>query len=167
MATPAHLDRVDALLADPRPHPPEDTDHPTGYCGPGYRVEELSVSREFWDDPDAMACDREHDLAQGALEALAEVFTARWGRPYEVDLFSYLRASFDAQDAGYRPAEPVGLLCQQAVTLHVWPLPGAERWLGLCVGQGDKELPVVLSAALADGPAPAPTAPDPAPDPAP
>ncbi|MFJ9776725.1 hypothetical protein ACIRVF_36755 [Kitasatospora sp. NPDC101157] len=162
MTTPADLARIDGLLADPHPFPPEDTDHATGRAGPGYRVEELYVSRAFFDgedgddDEDGQACDREHHLAQARLDALAREFTTRWGSPQAVDLFSYLRAS---SDRDHQAPEPVALLCQQAVTLHVWPLPGGRRWIGLSVGQADKELPVVLHTTLAEGPAPAPTVP--------
>lgn len=156
---PQHLDRVDALLADPRPYTPADADHATGHAGPGYRVEELYVSRDFrHDEEDRQACEREHDLAEARLAALAEVLTARWGSPHTVDLFSYLRAGYDWECAARPVPEPLALLSCKAVTLHVWPLPdggAGPRWLGLSVGQEDKELPVVLSATLADGPVPA------------
>ncbi|MER7672817.1 hypothetical protein ABTY61_30795 [Kitasatospora sp. NPDC096128] len=156
----AHLARVDELLADPRPFPPRDTDHATGCGGPGWRIEELYVSRQFWDDEYGEAREREYELAEARLDALAGVFTARWGSPYTVDLFPYLRAACDGEEPGCEAPAPVTLLSWTAVTLHVWPLPGG-RWLGLSVGQEDKELPVVLSAVLCDGPAPAPAAPDP------
>ncbi|MFF2078020.1 hypothetical protein ACFVXG_25090 [Kitasatospora sp. NPDC058162] len=164
VTTSAYLARVDELLADPRPFPPRDTDHATGWGGPGWLIEELYVSREFWDDEDdddGEAREREYELAEARLDALAGVFTARWGSPYTVDLFSYLRADCDGEGSGYEAPEPVTLLSWKAVTLNVWPLPGGGRWLGLSVGQEDKELPVVLSAALCEGPAPAPAAPGP------
>ncbi|MFB7911523.1 hypothetical protein ACFC1T_34335 [Kitasatospora sp. NPDC056076] len=158
-----YLARVDELLAGPRPFPSEVGGHRAGYCGPGWWVEELGVSRDFWDGDDG-AREREYELAQARLAALAGVFTARWGGPYEIDLWPHLRASVEGEDGGgHRPAPVVDLLCQWVVVLHVWPLPGGGRWLGLGLGQQDKELPVVLYAALADGPVPSPAAP--APDP--
>ncbi|MGW2377698.1 MULTISPECIES: hypothetical protein [Kitasatospora] len=159
MTTAAHLARIDALLADSHPFPLRKREYAAGFAGPGYRVEELSVSRDFFDDAEGQAVERELDAAGARLDALARVFTARWGRAQAVDLFSYLRASFDAdQDGGHPVPEPVALLCQKAVTLQVWTLPGGGRWIGLGVGQEDRELPVVLYAVLAAAPAPAPAA---------
>ncbi|MFH8383890.1 hypothetical protein ACH4E7_23575 [Kitasatospora sp. NPDC018058] len=158
--TPELLARIDDLLARERPYPQKEVVDGEGYGGPGYRVLELDVSGDFWDDEDGQACERAHDEADARLEALAAVLTARWGEPYDVDLWSYLVAGYGWDHPGRPSPVPLGLLSGKAVTLRVWPLPGAgARWLGLAVGQEDKELPVVLLAALADGPAPAPCAP--------
>jgi hypothetical protein len=160
---PGHLARIDDLLAREHPYPEREVIDDDGYGGPGYRVLELLVSEDFWDDEDGQACERAHDVAGAHLEALAAVLTARWGSPYDVDLWSYLVAGYGWDHPGSPSPVPLGLLSGTAITLRVWPLPGDGRWLGLAVGQGDKELPVVLLAALADGPAPAPSAPPGAP----
>ncbi|KJS63723.1 hypothetical protein [Streptomyces rubellomurinus] len=153
----AHLAALDDLLA--RPYPAAETGDATGYGGPGWWVQDLYVSGEFWDDEDGEALQRADEEAAGHFDALARALTARWGEPFTVDLWSYLVASFDGEQPGREAPEPIGLLSGRATALHVWPLPGGGRWLGLAVGQEDKELPVVLSVAVAAGPAPAPVAP--------
>ncbi|WP_157876068.1 hypothetical protein [Peterkaempfera griseoplana] len=45
------------------------------------------------------------------------------------------------------------------MTLHVWRRPDADRWIGLAIGQGDKELPFELFAAVGVGEALRPPAP--------
>ncbi|MEU6235954.1 hypothetical protein [Kitasatospora sp. NPDC047058] len=150
-----HLAVIDEMLAQPFPESRQ-ADR-TGHAGPDHRVRTLWYSRDFWDDEDGRAM-HEADAAMSAhLDGLVAVFTDRWGDPLDVDLWSYLTAGYE--DAGTPDApEPVGSLCQLAVTLWVWTLPGRDRWLGLTIGQGDKELPLELLAAVGRGPAPAPSA---------
>lgn len=31
--------------------------------------------------------------------------------------------------------EPLNILCQQAGSMQVWPLPGSSRWLSLTIAQ--------------------------------
>ncbi|MFI1524601.1 hypothetical protein [Kitasatospora cineracea] len=44
--------------------------------------------------------------------------------------------------------EPLDYISQQAVSMQVWPLPDSGRWLALAIGQADKELPLILFAAV-------------------
>ncbi|WP_165914338.1 hypothetical protein [Streptomyces sp. AcE210] len=44
--------------------------------------------------------------------------------------------------------EPINSLCEQAGSMQLWLLPEADRWLALTIGQGDKELPLELLAAV-------------------
>ncbi|MGA5822340.1 hypothetical protein ACPC54_31290 [Kitasatospora sp. NPDC094028] len=153
----AHLAALDDLLT--RPYPETETVEATGYGGPGWRVRDLYVSGEFWDDEDGEALQRAEEEAAAHFDALAGALTARWGEPSTVDLWSYLVAGFDGEFPGRAAPEPIGLLSGRATALRVWPLPDGGRWLGLAVGQEDRELPVILSAAVAAGPVPELTAP--------
>ncbi|WP_329582574.1 hypothetical protein [Streptomyces sp. NBC_01361] len=46
--------------------------------------------------------------------------------------------------------EPINSLCEQAGSMQLWLLPEADRWLALTIGQGDKELPLELLAAVGE-----------------
>ncbi|MGW2839359.1 hypothetical protein ACWCWD_16345 [Streptomyces sp. NPDC001493] len=44
--------------------------------------------------------------------------------------------------------EPLDELSRHAVSMRVWPLPDGDRRLAPAVGQADKELPLILFAAI-------------------
>ncbi|MFD0275038.1 hypothetical protein ACFVHB_14220 [Kitasatospora sp. NPDC127111] len=152
-----HVAAIDGMLAQPFPETAR-ADR-TGHAGPGHRVRLLRESRDFWDDEDGRAMQEADAEMSACLDALVAVFTDRWGEPVDVDLWSYLTAGYEDDGAADVP-EPIESLCQLAVTLWVWPLPEHDRWLGLTVGQGDKELPLELLAAVGRGPVPARSAKD-------
>ncbi|MFJ8623413.1 hypothetical protein ACIRD3_11275 [Kitasatospora sp. NPDC093550] len=150
------LPAIDELLA--RPYPPAPT--ASGEGGPTWWVDSRFLSGDFWDDEDNNALHEADARAQELLDALTEALTARWGSPATVDLWSYLTADYEnPRSEPYEPYEPIDRLSQLATELLVWPLDGGTRWLGLTVGQGDRELPLELLTAVAEGPPPAPTAP--------
>jgi hypothetical protein len=133
---------MEDLLA--QPFPETNSHDATGCGGPGHHVRVLRASQEFWDDHDGEAA-READADLHAhLDALIAALTARWGEPLVVDLSPYLRAGFE----GEAVSEPINFLSQQAGSMQAWPHRDSGRWLGLTVGQADKELPLELLAAV-------------------
>ncbi|MFF7364185.1 hypothetical protein [Streptomyces sp. NPDC008125] len=142
MTTEEHLSTIDALAVRPFPEAPR-TDA-TGSGGPRHHVRVLQVSRDFWDDDDGQAwVEAEADM-MACLDDLAAHLTTRWGHPFFVELGPFLSAALDGESV----PEPLDELSQQAVSMRVWPLPGADRWLALAVGQADKELPLILFVAI-------------------
>ena len=81
---------------------------------------------------------------QTCLDDLAARLTTRWGNAFVVDLGPYLSASCEGEPV----PEPLDYLSQQVVRMQVWPLPDSGRWLALAIGQADKELPLILFAAV-------------------
>ncbi|MFF4694090.1 hypothetical protein [Streptomyces sp. NPDC001307] len=137
-----YLALIDELLAQPFPEANFHDD--TGWGGPEHRVRILRASQEFWDDDDGQAA-READADLRAyLDALIAALTARWGEPLVVDLLPYLRAGLE----GEAVSEPINCLSQLAGSMQAWPRREPGRWLGLAIGQGDKELPLELLAAV-------------------
>lgn len=118
----------------------------TGCGGPGHHLCTLRASQGFWEDLDGEAArEAEADL-QADLAALMAMLTDRWGESITVDLRQYLRAGL----AGAAVPEPVNSLCGLAGSMQVWPHPENGRWLALTIGQGDKELPLELLAAVGE-----------------
>ncbi|WP_156110807.1 hypothetical protein [Streptomyces adustus] len=137
-----YLTLINELLAQPFPETSfSDVD---GYGGPGHRVGYLHVSQEFWDDEDGQAWREVEARLRACLDALAAALTERWGDPLAVDLWSCLKDVC----AGETVPEPLRSLCQSAVSLQAWPLRDRDRWIGLALGQDDKELPLVLYATV-------------------
>ncbi|MFD7399382.1 hypothetical protein ACFV60_30635 [Streptomyces virginiae] len=149
MTTPDPCDQclpmVDELLT--LPFPVTDTDDSTGYAGPGHRVRYLRNSQDFWDD-DGQAWDQAHAELEACLDDLTDTLRARWGDPLTVDLEAYLTAGLDGKEV----PEPLEYLSQHAMNMRAWPLPDGTHWLGLALGQADKELPLILYAAIGTGP---------------
>ncbi|MGW4675296.1 hypothetical protein [Streptomyces sp. NPDC004324] len=142
MTTEEYLSTIDALAV--QPFPEVTYDDTSGGGGPEHHVRDLQVTRDFWDDDDGQAwVEAEADL-QARLDALAACLTDRWGRAFVVDLGPYLSASCEGEPV----PEPLDNLSQQAVSMQVWPLPDNDRWLALAIGQADKELPLILFAAV-------------------
>ncbi|WP_406424285.1 hypothetical protein [Streptomyces sp. NBC_01589] len=137
-----YLSLIDELLA--QPFPETDFYDNTGCGGPEHRVRILRASQEFWDDDDGQAA-READADLRAyLDALTTALTKRWGEPLIVDLWPYLRAGFDGEVV----SEPINFLSQLARSMQAWPNRDSGRWFALIIGQGDKELPLELLAAV-------------------
>lgn len=107
-------------------------------------MRELQVSRDFWDDDDGQAWVEAEAELQACLDDLAASLTTRWGNAFVVDLGPYLSAGCEGEPV----PEPLDYLSQQAVSMQVWPLPDSGRWLALAIGQADKELPLILFAAV-------------------
>ncbi|MFE2109202.1 hypothetical protein ACFXAF_25525 [Kitasatospora sp. NPDC059463] len=142
MTTEEYLSTIDALAV--QPFPEVTYVDASGGGGPEHHVRDLEVSRDFWDDDDGHAwVDAEAEL-QARLDDLAARLTDRWGSAFVVDLGPYLSAGC----VGEPVPEPLGHLSQQAVSMQVWPLPDNDRWLALAIGQADKELPLILFAAV-------------------
>ncbi|WP_406099213.1 hypothetical protein [Streptomyces sp. NBC_01013] len=142
MTTEEHLSTIDALAV--RPFPEAAYIEASGGGGPEHHVRDLQVSRDFWDDDDGQAWVEAEAELQGCLDDLSVRLTTRWGNAFVVDLGPYLHAGCEGEPA----PEPLNYLSQQAVTMRVWPLPDGDRWLALALGQGDKELPLILLAAV-------------------
>ncbi|MEU8800463.1 hypothetical protein [Spirillospora sp. NPDC048819] len=139
------LDIVDGLLV--LPFPAEDTVEGDRSSGPGYHLCALQASRDFWDDDGAEVIEAAAEEIDTALQALVAALTARWGGPEPIDLGPYLWGESEVP-------EPVNRLCQLSGEMLVWRRPDAGRWVALCVGQGDREFPIELLAAVGETPVP-------------
>ncbi|WP_426570288.1 hypothetical protein [Streptomyces canus] len=83
------------------------------------------------------------------LTALVTVLAERWGSPTVVDLWPYL--GLDNPDGpDIEAPEPLGSLCNLAGSMQMWQLPSTGRWLGLTIGQVDREFPFELLAAVGE-----------------
>ncbi|MER6444134.1 hypothetical protein [Streptomyces venezuelae] len=156
MTTPAPcgqcLPVIDELLA--QPFPAAATTDDTGHAGPDHKVRDLRISQDFWDDEDGQAWDQAHADLEACLDDLTHTLTTRWGDPLAVDLWAWLTAGLNGDLNGQEVSEPVAYLSQNAMNMRAWQLPGGAHWLGLALGQADKELPLVLYAAIGTGPVP-------------
>jgi hypothetical protein len=137
-----YLCLIEELLA--QPFPEADFHDATGCGGPEHRVRILRASEEFWDDDDGQAARQADADMQTCLDALVAALTARWGEPLAVDLLPYLRSGLEGETV----SEPINSLSQLAGSMQAWPHQSSGRWLGLTIGQGDKELPLELLAAV-------------------
>ncbi|GHF33397.1 hypothetical protein E5082_30670 [Streptomyces griseoluteus] len=137
-----YLSLIDELLAQPFPEANFSDD--TGCGGPDHRVRILRASQEFWDDDDGEAARKAEAELRAYLDALIAALTARWDEPLVVDLLPYLRAGLE----GEAVSEPINYMSQLAGSMQAWPRRDPGRWLGLAIGQGDKELPLELLAAV-------------------
>ncbi|WP_327174155.1 hypothetical protein OG599_01940 [Streptomyces sp. NBC_01335] len=142
MTTQEHLSTIDALVVEPFPEAP--CADATGSGGPQHHIRVLQVSRDFWDDDDGRAWVQAEAGLMACLDDLAARLTTRWGDAFVVDLGPFLSAALDGESV----PEPLDDLSQQVVSMRVWPLPDGDRWLALAVGQADKELPLILYAAI-------------------
>ncbi|UKY54738.1 hypothetical protein [Streptomyces inhibens] len=142
MTTEEYFATIDELAVQPFPEATyADT---SGEGGPEHHVRVLMVSRDFWDDDDGQAWVGAEAELQTCLDDLAARLTTRWGNAFVVDLGPYLSASCEGEPV----PEPLDYLSQQVVRMQVWPLPDSGRWLALAIGQADKELPLILFAAV-------------------
>ncbi|WP_344238768.1 hypothetical protein [Actinocorallia libanotica] len=132
---------VEELLA--LPFPREDTRGEVRDSGPGYHVQVLQASRDFWDDRDEEIVEAAEEEIDAAFRALATALTARWGEPETVDLDPYLWSEEPAP-------EPLGRLSMLSGRMLVWRRPVPGRWVALAVGQADREFPIELLAAIGE-----------------
>ncbi|QES52001.1 hypothetical protein DEJ50_33425 [Streptomyces venezuelae] len=142
MTTEKYLSTIEALAVQPFP----EVAHvdASGEGGPEHHVRVLQVSRDFWDDDEGQAWVEAEAELQACLDDLAARLTTWWGNAFVVDLGPYLSAGYEGESV----PEPLDYLSQQAVSMQVWPLPDRGRWLALSIGQADKELPLILFAAV-------------------
>ncbi|MET9468745.1 hypothetical protein ABZY44_28925 [Streptomyces sp. NPDC006544] len=145
-ATPeACLPLIDGLAT--RPFSETVFQDATGDGGPDHLIRVLHRSRDFWDAEDLQVWEQVDAELSACLDALIAVCTARWGDPLVVDLWAGCGDEY-GDDAGDDVPEPLRTLGQVTTSMHAWPLPGGDRWLGLALGQADKELPMELLAAV-------------------
>lgn len=142
MSTEEYLSTIDALAV--QPFPAVAYADASGGGGPEHHVRELQVSRDFWDDDDGQAWVEAEAELQACLRDLEARLTTRWGNAFVVDLGPYLRAACEGESV----PEPLDHLSGEVVSMQVWPLPDSDRWLALAIGQADKELPLILFAAV-------------------
>ncbi|MFJ9871166.1 hypothetical protein [Streptomyces sp. NPDC101165] len=142
MTTEEYISTIDAMVV--QPFPEVTYVDSSGEGGPEHHVRELQVSRDFWDEDDGQAWAKAEAELQACLNDLAARLTTRWGHAFVVDLGPYLSASCEGEPV----PEPLDYLSQQVVSMQVWPLPDSGRWLALALGQADKELPLILFAAV-------------------
>ncbi|MFI0772175.1 hypothetical protein ACH4TQ_46015 [Streptomyces sp. NPDC021218] len=111
--------------------------------GPGFHVADLRVSEEFW-DADLTRVEEVLEEFKAELSVLVQVLTLRWGAPDVLDLTDSLERSA----MGEPVPPPLDTLCGYVPELSIWRLEG--RWVGLGVGQGDRELPFQLLVAIGE-----------------
>ncbi|MFD7732152.1 hypothetical protein ACFV6F_17400 [Kitasatospora phosalacinea] len=118
---------------------------PEGWGGPGFHLLVLQESQDFWDGRGPEVTGPAEQEIEDAEQALAALLTARWGAPESVDLWRHV----DAADPAPLP-EPLEFLGMSSGSALVWRLPGAVRWVGLSIGQGDPEFPIQLLLAVGE-----------------
>ncbi len=111
---------------------------------PRYMIMFLRESQDFWDDEERDLIDSVWAEYLGHSDDLAANLAAVWGRPTRVPLGPVLDRSNAGEIIPPLPDE----LSQFAVHVDVWRV--GNRVVCLGVGQHDKELPVVLFAAVGD-----------------
>ncbi|GAA2376371.1 hypothetical protein GCM10010404_35250 [Nonomuraea africana] len=99
----------------------------------------LQAGQDFWDDRREEVVEAAEEEIDAALQALVAALTARWGEP-------------EPYADGEGPAsEPMNELCRLSGEMLAWRRWVAGRWVGLAVGQADREFPIVLLAAVGRG----------------
>ncbi|TVL87822.1 hypothetical protein [Streptomyces sp. SAJ15] len=137
-----HLAAIDELRA--RPFPDRPVSGPLLESGPGFHIADLRVSEDFWDADLARVAEVDEEF-DAELRCLIQALSRRWGEPEAVDLTDHLERS-----ALHEPVPPpLDSLCSYVGRLHAWRVDG--RWVAVGVGQGDRELPIQLVAAIGEG----------------
>ncbi|MEU3724849.1 hypothetical protein [Streptomyces sp. NPDC031705] len=139
MTTAEHLETIDRLRA--QGFPPEPAVSGDQSSGPGYRLVQLSRTRDFWDD-DGAGREEAADQISAEYGALTQALTDRWGPPQVFGLASLLDRGFDGEEI----PEPWNELCNTTDHVHLWRVE--EQWLLMCVAQWDKEFPFMLLAGV-------------------
>ncbi|MEV7388325.1 MULTISPECIES: hypothetical protein [unclassified Streptomyces] len=148
-STEEQLSIIDDLTALPFPEHEGHSNTQHGWGGPGYHVAVLRQSRDFWDVPDPETVTAAEEELETDLSALVTVLAGRWGSPTEVDLWPYL--GLDHPDyPNIEAPEPLCSLCNLAGSMRMWQVPSTDRWLGLTIGQVDREFPFELLAAVGE-----------------
>ncbi|TJZ59266.1 hypothetical protein FCH28_04020 [Streptomyces piniterrae] len=111
--------------------------------GPGFHIADLRVSGDFW-DADLTEVAAALDEFEAELTALVQALSLRWGPPGILDLGAHLERS--AMGIPVRP--PLDSLCGYVPQMYGWRVAG--RWVGVGVGQGDRELPFQLLVAVGE-----------------
>ncbi|MET7765156.1 hypothetical protein ABZS86_15840 [Streptomyces sp. NPDC005355] len=111
--------------------------------GPGFHVADLRVSEDFW-DADLTRVEEVLEEFEAELSVLVHALTVRWGAPAVLDLTGHL----ERQAMGEPVPPPLDALCGYVPELHIWRVD--DRWVGLGVGQGDRELPFQLLLAVGE-----------------
>ncbi|MEU9974277.1 hypothetical protein [Streptomyces sp. NPDC051014] len=150
--TDDQLSILDGLIHRPFPDEEGRPDANGQWGGPGFHLAVLRESQDFWEDRSTEIVDAAEEELAADLAAPAVVLTGRWGAPEAIDLRPYLGLD-DPDYPGNEAPEPLSYLCNVAVDMRVWRVPTAGRWLGLTIGQGDRELPFELLAAVGESPA--------------
>ncbi|MFJ5800844.1 hypothetical protein [Streptomyces decoyicus] len=112
--------------------------------GPGFHIAGLRVSQEFWDADLAEVAEAAEEF-EAELTALVQALSLRWGGPEVTDLADDLERS--ARGIPVRP--PLDTLCGYVPRMYGWRVQ--SRWIGVGVGQGDRELPFQLLVAVGEG----------------
>ncbi|TQM67100.1 hypothetical protein FHX41_0699 [Actinomadura hallensis] len=102
---------VDELLV--LPFPRQETRDGERSSGPGYHVQALKASRDFWDGRDEETFQAAEDEIDTALQEVRAALTERWDAPEAVDLEPYLRPD------GPVP-EPINQLCMLTTKTLLW-----------------------------------------------
>ncbi|MFF2119611.1 hypothetical protein ACFVXH_20015 [Kitasatospora sp. NPDC058184] len=142
------LSVLDSLLAAPFPER-ADTRTEHGWGGPGHQLAVLRASRDFWDAPGPETVTEAEEELEADLTALTAVLADRWGAPDTIDLWSHL--GYDQPDfADTDGPEPLVSLASLVFHLPVWRVPSTGRWVGLIIGQADREFPLELLVAIGE-----------------
>ncbi|MGP3998912.1 hypothetical protein [Streptomyces sp. 8N706] len=142
MTTVEQLAVLDRLRARPFPERPGWSDGI--WSGPGCHIADLRLSEDFWED-DGTRRREVMEQFEAECQALVMLLTRRWGAPEVLDLTGHLERSMEGEPV----AEPLLSLCGYVVEIHAWRIDG--RWIGIGVGQQDKELPFQLVVAVGEG----------------
>ncbi|MGW1533792.1 hypothetical protein [Streptomyces aureus] len=144
------LSVVDALIVQAFPEGKKDIRTEHGWSGRGFHIGVLRETRDFWEDRSAEVVEPAVQELEDDLSVLAAALTGRWGEPTVVDLWPYLGFDDPAYPDNEPAPEPLSTLCGLAVTMQAWRMPSTGRWLGLTVGQADREFPFELLVAVGE-----------------
>ncbi|MER0484551.1 hypothetical protein ABR737_40545 [Streptomyces sp. Edi2] len=142
MTTDAYLAAIDRLRL--RDFPAGPARSAMVESGPGFHIAGLRVSQEFWDADLAEVAEAAEEF-EAELTALVQALSLRWGEPESFDLADHLERSA----RGLPVPPPLDTLCGYVPRMHGWRVQG--RWIGVGVGQGDRELPFQLLVAVGEG----------------
>jgi hypothetical protein len=117
----------------------------SGSGGPGHATVALATSGEFW-EADPADWERAEEQFDAYRDGLSERLATRWGRPHLVGLAGV----FERAQGEEEIPEPWDGLSSHVPDLHLWRVPGRDRWLALGVSQWDRELPFQLLAVVTD-----------------
>ncbi|MGW1554229.1 hypothetical protein [Streptomyces sanglieri] len=148
-STEEQLSIIDTLIALPFPEGKSSSRTQHGRGGPGYHIAILRESRDFWNAPDPETITAAEEELDADLTALVMVLSGRWGSPMVVDLWPYLGLDNPDYPDIEAPPEPLNSLCMLSVSMQMWQV-STDRWLGLTIGQVDRELPFELLAAVGE-----------------
>ncbi len=141
MTLDEQLTMIDALRL--RAFPAQRTRSGLVESGPGFHIADLRVSADFWDADLVEVAEAEEEFEAG-LTALVQALSLRWGEPETLDLTPCLERTA----SGLPVPPPLDTLCGYVPLMHRWRVRG--RWIGVGVGQGDRELPFQLLVAVGE-----------------